>query len=1047
MSKYNYPKFKIRIDPESKKTQGLQVGDVVRRQYFDTPNLIYSLMIVLETGTDIIHEKESHFFIGALVEGDEPQQGELLDFVRVTNLFNKERSGALYLTSSDSESPYMDIIDGMATEHSLYRMEAPQRITTGEHFEFPVNGMVTYPERLLISYQIRASKALTDIPLSFGYKDGNEVDGSDITNATEAWNYKLTVITIDYPAQYARQLTLLPALSDGEWCEVSDLNIVRLSTISTFSNSTKARIGKIAGIVDPVFGLLEGYGAYFQHLYASRNVNIAGTLTAGDENGFASTFYVGKIHKNVIPDSISCNFSNATITNDTTPLGIGNVVQTNNDTQLFCQSATWRTERIGKQYSFSIWIKAEIGIVSFYQDEHHIKDVEITGSSEWNRYKVSFILHESSNDALYMRIQSGVPTLLLTAPQLECGENASMYQPTDEQLSYTEDYGAWLCKGGIGGTIQNPLLRLNEDGSICSRDGSFVINRDGTGHFAGGKFKWTKDDIELTDMTIRWGSLDEETKEHILSQAQPSRAQMFVTSNLSTTQIYNRENNRYQPNWAITPLVLTPSLFINTYGQTDLITMVADTAQKTPGIRPGSAVWYKNGKVMVSGQDSCTIESSSNKYELRIRANHIGPHAPAIRYSFQAVWNDSNGNEMPITADIQFTQLANPAATIIAVAYAPDGNIFRSDEQLNLKAHCDMWRGSTIDNSNAEYHWGVKDDTVFANAQLAMAAKMGSYEITLRSVNNMQPGATIYLISKFPHIIKEVDVQNKIVTLTTPLTRDYVVNAIVTTPFYDPVLGAGWAVLNENNQRGVIAGWDTDEITISPEAVVNFETFKCAIKDTNLSIGDGFSGQIACDIITFTDLSDPYFLEIEGTKGFVIKNNENNIEAKAILYRNGNEIDISGISYAYQWKLYNTEGTQVIQTYDGKQITVIKDKIETRGALICEVYERTLIARGQVSITRLDDGEDTYSVQIYSDNGNSFINGNITTTLTAQVYKGAEDITNSIPNNLFNWLRISDNPDGDTVWNSLHTSIGNTLTLSKEDVYRRATFTCEASIN
>lgn len=121
MSLYTCPKFKIRIDPSSKKTQGLRQGDIVRRQYFDYPNNIYSLMIVVETGTDIItgqdnEEKRSPYFIGMLVDGNEPKNGEILDFVRVTNLFDADRSGALYLTASDSESPFMDVIDGMATE-------------------------------------------------------------------------------------------------------------------------------------------------------------------------------------------------------------------------------------------------------------------------------------------------------------------------------------------------------------------------------------------------------------------------------------------------------------------------------------------------------------------------------------------------------------------------------------------------------------------------------------------------------------------------------------------------------------------------------------------------------------------------------------------------------------------------------------------------------------------------------------------------------------------------------------------------------------------
>ena len=105
------------------------------------------------------------------------------------------------------------------------------------------------------------------------------------------------------PAQYSRSLFLdltSSLASEGDWCEVARPNIVRLASVSAFSEASKARVGKVSGIIDPVFGMLDGYGAYFQNLYATRNVNIAGTLTAGDENGFSSTFYVGKIHKNVI---------------------------------------------------------------------------------------------------------------------------------------------------------------------------------------------------------------------------------------------------------------------------------------------------------------------------------------------------------------------------------------------------------------------------------------------------------------------------------------------------------------------------------------------------------------------------------------------------------------------------------------------------------------------------------------------------------------------------------------------------------------------------
>lgn len=406
----------------------------------------------------------------------------------------------------------------MATEHSLCRMEKNRRICAGEKFEFSITGRVSYPERVVISYHIRASRSIPDVPLTFGYSDGGETDGRDTVDISTEWRYKLTLITVDYPPQYARRLTIAPVLSDEDWCEMSDLNVVRLSSIATFSDSTKARVGKISGIIDPVFGILNGYGAYFQSLYATRNVNIAGTLTAGDESGFASTFYVGKIHKNVIPDSIGCCFSGGVTVEENSPVGIGRVVQVDRDAVLAVQSVEWRREHTGQQYNFSVWIKSDAGIFSFYQDEHFIREVETEAAGEWRRYKVVFTIGASERSTFTIGVKSALTGILLTAPQMESGERISQYQPTDDKLSYTEDYGAWFCKGGIGGTIQNPLLRLNEDGSICSRDGSFVILPDGTGHFAGGKFSWTDKDIVLKDITIRWGEMDDETKENILSQ-------------------------------------------------------------------------------------------------------------------------------------------------------------------------------------------------------------------------------------------------------------------------------------------------------------------------------------------------------------------------------------------------------------------------------------------------------------------------------------------------------------------------------------------------
>ena len=49
MSVFSYKRFKVLLNADSKKVQGLRTGDIVRRQYFDGTNVIYSLMAVLDT--------------------------------------------------------------------------------------------------------------------------------------------------------------------------------------------------------------------------------------------------------------------------------------------------------------------------------------------------------------------------------------------------------------------------------------------------------------------------------------------------------------------------------------------------------------------------------------------------------------------------------------------------------------------------------------------------------------------------------------------------------------------------------------------------------------------------------------------------------------------------------------------------------------------------------------------------------------------------------------------------------------------------------------
>lgn len=423
----------------------------------------------------------------------------------------------------------------------------------------------------------------------------------------------------------------------------------------------------------------------------------------------------------------------------------------------------------------------------------------------------------------------------------------------------------------------------------------------------------------------------------IIDQNDAVSLQAFISSNQPLTQVYNKDTNVYVPNWTTSPyLVLTPSLFVSGKGATDQITTVGNAAALAPGIKSGSAKWTKNGTTVTSGQDSCTIGAASARYALTIKANHMSVSIPQARYGFEAIYIDANGLEIPFRAEIQLTQHLSAGATIVAVAYAPDGVIFRNEEVTNLKAHCDMWRGATIDNTNITYAWGIKDSSVFAPTTITAAAATGATTITVGNVSNMEAGGKI-TVGSAQYTISAVNAGTRVVTLTSGLSAAAASGASVSCPYYNSMLGVSWSCLTSSNPKGVTAGWTTNEITITEDAVLNFETFKCAIKDTDTSAGNASANKVVCDIISFSDMSDPITVHIASQKGFTIKNNLNDVDAKAILYRGGDELDSAGTAYSYTWKLWNSAGTTVVRTYTGKAITVSKADVTGKGVLMCEI--------------------------------------------------------------------------------------------------------------
>lgn len=90
---------------------------------------------------------------------------------------------------------------------------------------------------------------------------------------------------------------------------------------------------------------------------------------------------------------------------------------------------------------------------------------------------------------------------------------------------------------------------------------------------------------------------------------------------------------------------------------------------------------------------------------------------------------------------------------------------------------------------------------------------------------------------------------------------------------------------------------------------------------------------------------------------------------------------------------------------------------------------------------------DTIDVQIWSSGGNIFRGRNTKTTLSCHVFKGGEEITNTLDRNAFTWKKF--NAEGEEEINWCSNSIdchSSEIVISDMIVFNRAVFTCEVDL-
>lgn len=322
---------------------------------------------------------------------------------------------------------------------------------------------------------------------------------------------------------------------------------------------------------------------------------------------------------------------------------------------------------------------------------------------------------------------------------------------------------------------------------------------------------------------------------------------MFLSSNQAATQIYNVDNQTYTPNYTVSPfLVITPQLFVSGEANDEISNLKA------------KPTWTINGSTTLTNY-SATVATTA-PWALTIKKNLTANDTLRIECSGIYVDQDS-GVETPCKATYTVTKMVGAGSVICAIAYAPSGTIFKNDLIANLTAHCDLWRGSAIDNTNVTYQW-----------------------------SHLNGGTT-------------------------------------------------WT--NCTDSTGGFQGSTTNTLTIPNSQVLNFDTFKCTITDKDAN--SNTYNQTVADILSFTDLSDPYYIDIYSPIGTVLSAGATSTTLRCDVGRNGEYMPDSWFTGATcTWTKYNkngavdtTWGTDGVMT--GRTITVNRDDISVKATFIVTV--------------------------------------------------------------------------------------------------------------
>lgn len=316
-----------------------------------------------------------------------------------------------------------------------------------------------------------------------------------------------------------------------------------------------------------------------------------------------------------------------------------------------------------------------------------------------------------------------------------------------------------------------------------------------------------------------------------------------------------------------------------------VLTLNLTKAGSTASILGGArnVKWYI---VDNSGKHLAGESSVSGAYNEQLTAStNTTPDLGSRHFEVVGTWRDPiTGLDVQFSADIELFVVQIGKESQVLNVYAGNGNTFRNNTPASLTVNADLYRGNVLTNDSKQFKFFYQDTSVTSSGSTGYDA---------------DGGIGWHLCS----------------STTTGQTPNVAPTATTTS-------------------QGIL--------TVTPAVVTNAQSFKVVCINKTA----GLNNSKSTGLCTILDMSDPYQLLLDSSAGNIFKNRQGTTALKALLYRNGEELDIDGTSKTYKWTKYDKNGVMDVNfggtgnAYKtGKSITVNATEIEAKANFKCEVWE------------------------------------------------------------------------------------------------------------